>query len=763
CHADPAIYQKKKKGAGWPADGVDLLAAARSVGIPRRGNCGMCHFNGGGGNAVKHGDLDTTLTEPTERVDVHMGRYGMLCVDCHRTKNHDIAGRSITVTPVDDNPVACTDCHDGKPHRDSRLNRHTERVSCQACHIPVVAKDLGTKVDWDWSQAGQDLDIKDPHTYLKIKGRFVWKKNLVPQYFWFNGNANRYLLGDKIDPAKVTHINFPQGSREDPRAKVFPFKVHTGKQPYDKKNRILLVPNVHGPEGYWTKFDWQRALELGSKAAGLPYSGDFGFARTDMHWPLNHMVAPKGEALQCRDCHGPGGRIDFKALGYEKDPLAREEPQGHEPVVLRNADGKPVASDGGELSLRSTCGECHEFDDEDFVAAHSFHAGVKPEKLRPERRMLWDFGARPPAAKGAESNCLVCHLHEPAAYRWRIERAAGGGQSSLTVMLEDLGLVEHAQEPRWKTEKFGEEHEVELHIGPARDENCGICHGLVWLGREPLSLSRAGDATLTRDTGQVFAAQRISRSGLNVKGKSAMARPFDVHAERMFGCVECHTATSVPERLTRLENAKAEKVDRANGCLGCHSEGYISTRHASVKGWSAKSMSCEACHVPSMPGGKLELLDCTLPTADGSCRPKFKSVGRCGWPNASDYIAVPRPELAEEGGRRVPVSEYEVGFWYDGDKPVEMAVLVKAFYPGGKIAKELSRYDADGDGVLSDEEACTAANARDILERLLKAAGVKLPALKRQKRKVSIHHGVVPAGYTVGSPLKTDSVETAGR
>ena len=62
CHDNSGAYRKGK--AGLPLDGVDLLDAARSVGVPTRQNCGGCHFRGGGGNAVKHGDLDSSLNEP---------------------------------------------------------------------------------------------------------------------------------------------------------------------------------------------------------------------------------------------------------------------------------------------------------------------------------------------------------------------------------------------------------------------------------------------------------------------------------------------------------------------------------------------------------------------------------------------------------------------------------------------------------------------------------------------------------------------------
>lgn len=57
------------------------------------------------------------------------------------------------------------------------------------------------------------------------------------------------------------------------------------------------------------------------KASGLPYSGKYGFAETIMYWPINHMVAPKEEALSCLDCHCDKGRMDGKALGYANDPL----------------------------------------------------------------------------------------------------------------------------------------------------------------------------------------------------------------------------------------------------------------------------------------------------------------------------------------------------------------------------------------------------------------------------------------------------------
>lgn len=321
CHADANLYGKGNYGN--PAEGIDLLAAARSVAVPSRENCGTCHFNGGGGDNVKHGDLDQGLYFPPASLDVHMGENDFLCTDCHTTTDHFIKGRIVAdnyqVDPMEQ--VACTDCHASTPHTDQRINDHTQTVACQTCHIPFIAIDEPTKVSWDWSTAGQDL-AEDHYTYLKIKGSFIYELNVLPKYLWSNGNLSyRYLLGDKIDASKTTILDLPAGSITDPTARIFPFKLHIARQPYDKVNNYLLAPITAGKDGYWTNFNWDNAFRLAESITGLKFSGQYGFANTEMYWPSTHMVQSFDKALQCDDCHGSSGRLDWQALGYPGDPI----------------------------------------------------------------------------------------------------------------------------------------------------------------------------------------------------------------------------------------------------------------------------------------------------------------------------------------------------------------------------------------------------------------------------------------------------------
>lgn len=323
CHEHTGTYVKGDYGN--PVPGTDLVAAAKSVGTPTRENCLGCHAYGGGGQGVKHGDLDSSLAHPMDEEDVHMSRYNFLCVDCHGGgKDHNIRGRAFSVSVEDSNGVHCTDCHTKPEHRDQRINDHLATVACQTCHIPTFAGHIPTKATWDWSKAGDPNRKEDPHHYLKIKGEFTYEMDATPEYHWFNGTVGRYLIGDKLDPTKVTVLNPPQGDIKDQDARIWPFRVHRAKQPYDEVNDYLLPPitggNIH-QVGYWTHFDWQEAFQEGSKEQNLPYSGKYGFTRTDMYWPLSHMVPPKEKALTCTDCHGANGRMDWKALGYAGDPM----------------------------------------------------------------------------------------------------------------------------------------------------------------------------------------------------------------------------------------------------------------------------------------------------------------------------------------------------------------------------------------------------------------------------------------------------------
>jgi len=357
CHDTTGDYKKLPGLAGHPAyqqlefppksgrkvPAVDLQDVAQKVGATSRATCGACHFLGGGGDAVKHGDLDTSMKNPPRYLDVHMDAKGLnfSCGTCHATKGHNIPGSRYTPTAKDSghakmrgkvdesNPATCQSCHDQKPHKadtilTAKLNEHTEKLACQTCHIPQFARAQPTKMSWDWSTAGKltpegkPITIKDATGHDKYdskKGDFTYEAHVIPEYVWLNGKVKYTLLGDPVNTNGVTKINEYGGSPDDGLSRIWPVKVFRGKQPYDLETKSLLVPHTAVGYGekddtaFWQNFKWEEALRAGAEAAGRPFGGKFDFVATEMTWPITHMVAPKEDALTCTQCHSKSGRL----------------------------------------------------------------------------------------------------------------------------------------------------------------------------------------------------------------------------------------------------------------------------------------------------------------------------------------------------------------------------------------------------------------------------------------------------------------------
>jgi octaheme c-type cytochrome (tetrathionate reductase family) len=310
-----------------PDPSVDLVKVAQSVGKTSINNCSICHFNGGGGTGVKHGDMDESLLKPTPELDIHMGGLGFTCATCHAGENHKIRGASHGSMASGLNHISCSGCHEEKPHENKVLNDHLGTIACETCHIPSFAREEPTKTWWDWSTAGQDKVVEPDEfgmqVYDKNKGDFVWSKNVIPEYRWHNGKAYYYQYGDLVDPAKELELNRLYGNIEDAGAKITPFKVMRGKQIYDSEKRYLIIPKLFGADGYWKTYNWDEASRIGMASVNLAYSGNYAFVETAMYWPVNHMVVPAEDALKCTACHTKKGtgRLDWKALGYPGDPM----------------------------------------------------------------------------------------------------------------------------------------------------------------------------------------------------------------------------------------------------------------------------------------------------------------------------------------------------------------------------------------------------------------------------------------------------------
>ncbi len=338
CHDTTGSYFKSHRGL--PRETVDLAYVAQNVGKTSRDTCGACHFFGGGGNGVKHGDMDTSLTVPERELDVHMDALGedFTCATCHKHIEHDVAGSrympDATHTEgyhihrreyAEENNAHCRACHGNEPHeRDdkARLNHHAHTIACQTCHIPRIARGgVATRMTWDWSTAGILDTNNQPITdreegnlvYSSKRGSFTYAEDLIPEYIWFNGGVRFVLFNERVvaNEDGYVEINSYEGSPDDGRSRIWPVKVFRGHQPYDPILGTMVVPHTTGlnEDAYWQNFDWEKSITAGMLSAGQPFSGKVDFIKTQMSWPINHMVAPAENAVACNECHSANGRL----------------------------------------------------------------------------------------------------------------------------------------------------------------------------------------------------------------------------------------------------------------------------------------------------------------------------------------------------------------------------------------------------------------------------------------------------------------------
>ncbi len=325
CHAAGYrrdAYQDDQGNWSWKPilwkNQAGLDSVSKRISLPKRDMCLRCHSGAGGGPNFKRGDLEYALADCDADFDVHMAKDGhdMQCVDCHGDTDHRVRGRGADLSGTDNpgNPLSCTSCHDAAPHGVAILDRHTGRVDCTVCHITEFAKADPTDMRRDWSTP------KRHEVANKWSATITFEQNVKPVYAWFNGDTRLTRMGQAVQPDKdgIVTIMQPQGSRKDKQAKIHAFKLHEGVLPLLAGKQWLIPLAV---DEFFIDGDLEKAVAEGAAAAYGIHDPQYTWVESRRWMGIFHEVRPADKALDCLDCHREGGRMDWRALGYKRDPL----------------------------------------------------------------------------------------------------------------------------------------------------------------------------------------------------------------------------------------------------------------------------------------------------------------------------------------------------------------------------------------------------------------------------------------------------------
>jgi hypothetical protein len=300
-------------------EGLDSVA--KRITMPTRANCLRCHSGSGGGPNFKRGDLEYALADTDAGFDVHMGTDGgdLACVACHAGEDHRVRGRGtdLSGTDIADHGLSCDngECHSAAPHKQALLNQHALRVYCTVCHIPTFAKEDATDMVRDWSTPFYKAEA-DKYTATITMG-----KDVEPVIAWYNGKTWEQLPGVEVTRQADGTIGMmvPQGSKNDPGARLYAFKLHRGTMPVLKEQGWIVPILV---EEFFADGNIDQAVRAAAEEMYGLEDISYEWVPVERYMGIFHEVQPADNALRCLDCHGPDGRIDWIALGYQADPLA---------------------------------------------------------------------------------------------------------------------------------------------------------------------------------------------------------------------------------------------------------------------------------------------------------------------------------------------------------------------------------------------------------------------------------------------------------
>ncbi len=390
-----------------------------------------------------------------------------------------------------------------------------------------------------------------------------------------------------------------------------------------------------------------------------------------------------------------------------------------------------------------------------------------------------------------EMNCFLCHTPDPNNEA-RIETLGEGSfQWANTATLLGSGIVDKVgHDWNWNRAAFDDQgqllEEYNLVQDPT-DTNCSQCHGLVHVeAQTPLVTNRCEPSqwsTLT--TGQIYSPQILANSGINLADKGSLDRTWDVHAERVVGCTDCHYALNNPVYYRESEESRPDhlifdprridlgeylyrplhqfaKGQSAQGtvapeldntlrrCESCHS---IEATHdwLPYKEQHTSALACETCHIPKLYAPARQYEDLTVVRDDGAVQAGCRGIVEQGETFSQALITGYEPVLLprQNGDGTTSLAPHNLitsWFWVYGnpERPVPARDLQAAWMDGDEYHPAiLNLFDKDENGRLDDEELVIDSVAKEeLIAGRLELLGLDKPRIVGEIQPYSINHDV---------------------
>jgi thiosulfate reductase cytochrome b subunit len=396
-----------------------------------------------------------------------------------------------------------------------------------------------------------------------------------------------------------------------------------------------------------------------------------------------------------------------------------------------------------------------------------------------------------------EMNCFLCHTPNPNNEARAAALQSGAFQWANTATLLGSTIISSSGDKyTWNPDVFVDSQEIDpevLKIQDPTNQNCGLCHGLVHDDVEdPLvTLGCSPERWSTITTGQIISPQKMADSGMNLANKETLDRSWDVHAERLLNCVDCHYSINNPLYYQESEVTKPEHLlfdprrveigdylekplhqfargnsaqshvapelnDTMRTCDSCHA---VDATHDWLPYLDShlEALSCESCHIPWLYSSANMVHDWTVLLPDQTPRKECRGTEGDETTMGTllvgyEPVLIPSPDKNGEM-KLAPHNLITTWFWVYGDppRPVLARDLQKAYFENGEYHPGIIlRFDQDGDGELTKSELVIDAAAKeDFVRERLALLGLLNPRISAEIQPYSINHDVASADWAL--------------
>lgn len=391
-----------------------------------------------------------------------------------------------------------------------------------------------------------------------------------------------------------------------------------------------------------------------------------------------------------------------------------------------------------------------------------------------------------------EMNCFLCHMEQPNNEARAEALADGDFAWANTASLAGTGIVEEVGgEWVWSTDAFQENGELAPEFVTVQDpanSNCAQCHGMVHTDPNELLVADTCDSELSMSysTGQIISGTRIANSGLNIAGKDELNRSWDIHAERVVNCVDCHYSLNNPvfseadavetldhlifdprrldfgdyllqplhqfARTDEAEQSVLGNLDALQACESCHDAEPAHTwlpytdRHMDA-------LSCESCHVPQVYAPSAQQIDWTVLLATDEPRQQCRGTEADSALITSYAPILLQSERLAGDTSLAPFNLISAWYWVYGDpaRPVRLIDLETAWLVDGEYPPEIiAAFDADGDGELVEGELAILTEEQEaLIAGRLEALGLDTPRIVGEVQSYSLNHTIAGGEWAI--------------